>query len=262
MREHHRKAAERMVDLWRDREELLAIIVGGSVAKGTARASSDVDVYMVMTDQEFEARRRVQDLFYYNPDICDYEGGYIDGKIIPYSFVVQAEQRGSEPTRASFIGSEVFFSRIPDLQALVDRIPVYPEANRERNMRDFYAQVLLYGRYFAKQAIDQDNEFMLRHAVSQLVLFASRMLLAYNRVLFPCHKSLMAATAQATQKPDGYMDAADQLLREPSKERIDAFLTMISDYQEWGITYDQAVSLFVENNEWSWLEQEPAIQDR
>lgn len=55
-------------------------------------------------------------------------------------------------TRAAFVGSRVVFSRLPGLQSLIDRIPIYPEANRERNLRDFYAQLYLYGYYFPSEA--------------------------------------------------------------------------------------------------------------
>jgi predicted nucleotidyltransferase len=38
-----------------DQPEALALIVVGSVARGTARPTSDVDVYLVVTDDAFAA---------------------------------------------------------------------------------------------------------------------------------------------------------------------------------------------------------------
>nr|AIF26559.1 hypothetical protein [uncultured bacterium fosmid pJB45G2] len=150
--------------------------------------------------------------------ICDYEGGYIDGKIIDLRFLELAAERGSEPTRYSFVGSKAWFSRIPDLDALLGRIPVYPEANRDRNIRDFFAQIVLYGFFFAEEAVKKNNPYLLAHSASQLVLFGGRLILAHNRLLFPCHNP--------------------------------------------GFDPQLSTAIFMENNEWNWLDREPPLSDR
>ncbi len=262
MKTHHKQAIDRLVDSVKDDPDFLAVIVGGSIAKGVARDNSDVDVYLVITD-EAHARCKAEDrLFYFNRDFCDYPGGYIDGKLVKASFVEDAAERGSEPTRYSFTGSRVAYSKIPGLEEVVRRIPVYPEQNRERNLQDFYAQVLLYGNYFAPQAIDQGNRYMLAYAAANLVLFASRMILAHNRMLFPCHKSLGASVAIAPDKPDGFERLALEVLEEPTKDRIRALVDAISKFRDWGIDYGQAVSRFMEINEWNWIDAPPPIYDR
>ena len=111
---------------------LLAIITAGSIAQGSAKESSDIDVYLLVTDESYAKRKKDNLLSYINHDVCEYEGGYIDGKIVNRRFLELAAEQGSEPTRASFIGSKVFYSRVLNLDSILSRIPVYPEANRTR----------------------------------------------------------------------------------------------------------------------------------
>lgn len=259
---HHEQSLSKLTNLLSTDPSYLAIITSGSLANGSARETSDVDVYLVVTDEAYEARAKNNELFYYNKEICDYPEGYIDGKIITKRFLEAASQHGSEPTRSSFSGSAVVFSRIPDLQALVSSIAIYPEANRDRNLVDFYAQVLLYGHYFAGQAIHKNNPYLLTHSISSLVLFAGRMVLAHNRILFPCHKSFMAAVEQAPDKPERFIELAYELLAKPDYDKCQAFTGIISSFFNTSLTSDQAVSLFVTNNEWNWMEQEPPLSDR
>lgn len=262
LREHHKKAIENLVERMEQDPECLAVIIGGSVAKGVAREDSDIDCYLVVSDDAFNSRKQRDSLFYFSREGCDYEGGYIDGKVINYSFLIQAADKGSEPTRASFEGAFVAYSLIPDLQRLVDRIPVYPESRRGKNFTDFYAQVLLYGHYFADRALKLNNIYLLSHSVSQIALFAGRLILAYNRILFPCHKSLMSALEKAPDKPESYMELQHTMLTKPTKETIGEFVQCISSFHAWGITMEEAVSRFVENNEWNWIDGEPPISDR
>jgi hypothetical protein len=262
IREHHRKAIIRLVERFQQDPDFLAVIIAGSVAKGVARDDSDIDCYLVVKDELFEERKRRDQLFYYAKEGCEYEGGYYDGKLIHYEFLRAAAERGSEPTRASFEGALVGFSRIPELTELVSRIPVYPEANRERNFTDFFAQVQLYGGYFADRAIALNNTYLLSHAVSQVALFAGRLILAYNRILFPCHKSMMAALEKAPAKPESYMELQNAMLRTPNRETIKSFVDCIRSFHDWGIASRESVSRFIVNNEWNWLEHEPPLSDR
>jgi predicted nucleotidyltransferase len=262
VKEHHQKSIEQLINWLKDDPVFLAIIIAGSIAKGVARDDSDIDCYLVVTDQEFARRKKHNELFYYNDTVCNYPDGYVDGKIINVSFLESAVKQGSEPTRASFLGAIVVLSRIEGMEALIKQISIYPEMNREKNMVDFYAQLLLYGNYFAIKAIEQDNPYLLSQSLSNIVLFASRLILAYNRILFPCHKSLMRTIKDAPDKPAEYDQLVKELLGSPTKERITNFVELISSFQNWGLSSDQAVSLFIENNEWNWIDALPPLQDR
>ena len=47
-----------------DQPDTLALIVVGSVARGTERATSDVDVYLVVTDEAFAAAQSARRVAY------------------------------------------------------------------------------------------------------------------------------------------------------------------------------------------------------
>jgi predicted nucleotidyltransferase len=264
MYEHHKRALDKLVDALRTDPSILAVITAGSIAQGKARESSDVDVYLVVDDESYAERKKSHNLAYMNHDkeICDYEGGYIDGKIIDLRFLEQAAERGSEPTRYSFVGSRAWFSRIPDLDALLARIPVYPEANRDRNLRDFFAQIVLYGFYFTEEAVKKNNPYLLAHSASQLALFGGRLILAHNRILFPCHKSLMSVVESAPEKPDGFIEMSNDMLRNPTDEKCKAFAAMVLGFRNPGFDPQLSTAIFMENNEWNWLDGEPPISDR
>ncbi|MGG1640338.1 hypothetical protein ACIFQM_03400 [Paenibacillus sp. NRS-1782] len=262
MYEHHRKAMDNLVELLKPNPSFLAVITAGSVAQNKAKETSDVDVYLLVDDEEFERRKAEDLLAYTNHDVCDYPEGYIDGKIINLHFLESASEHGSEPTRASFVGSKAYFSRIPDLDNLLARISVYPEKNRERDIKDFYAQIYLYAFYFAGEAAKKDNTYLKSHAASNLVLFSGRVILTHNRILFPCHKGLIEAVTGAAEKPDNFVEQVNSLLLAPTFEKCMDFAKMMLAFKDPGISFDQAISRFVENNEWNWLTQEPPLQDR
>lgn len=261
---HHKQALDRLAEKLQQDSNVLALITAGSIAQRTARENSDIDVYIVVTDEEFKKRREENNIVYINnsQQICDYPDGYVDGKIINLNFLEQAAKRGSEPTRASFIGSQVWFSHIPGLEALLLQIPVFPEKSRMQNIKDFQAQLMLYGFYFSAEAIKKNNPYLLVHSASNVVLYASRIILAYNHMLFPCHKSLMASVELASAKPDNFTDQANELLAQPSLERCQALATTVLSFVQPDFTPEQATSIFIQNNEWNWLEQEPPLCDR
>lgn len=124
---HHRRAIDRLVNEYSDDTRFDALIIGGSVAKGFARPDSGVDFLIVATDDEFNRRKTQDDLFINRTDLCDYDGGYVDGKIINYSYLERLADKGNEPSRAAFDGAFAGYSNLPDLEALLHQIPVYPE---------------------------------------------------------------------------------------------------------------------------------------
>ena len=74
-------------------------------------------------------------------DICNYPGGYIDGKYIDERFIVDCADHGSEPARWAFTGAFVAYSHIPGLDDVVKRIPVYQDHEQRQKIESFYSQV-------------------------------------------------------------------------------------------------------------------------
>ena len=80
IRDHHQRAIDRLASAYRDDPEFRGLIIGGSVAKGFARDDSDVDFMIIATDEAFDRRLAARHLFINRTDLCDYDGGFLDGK--------------------------------------------------------------------------------------------------------------------------------------------------------------------------------------
>ncbi|NQX48395.1 nucleotidyltransferase domain-containing protein [Paenibacillus tritici] len=262
MYEHHRQTLEKLVEKLEQNPSCLAVITSGSVAQGTAKETSDVDVHLVFTDDSYAEYERKHLLSYVDREVSTYEGGYADIKVVNLRFVELAAERGNEPTRYAFTGSEVVFSRIPELGEWVARIPVYPEENRERNLRDFCAQIFMFAFYFAQKAARKNDAFLLAHTASSLVFFSGRMILAYNRMLFPSHKGLLDAVEAAEAKPQDFRKLATELLQSPGANKCKRFAAKVLDFYSHGLSFEQALGIYVQASERSWMEQPPSLQDR
>ena len=63
---------------------------------------------------------------------------------------MQAAEKGSEPTRNSFVKSRVLFSSDPEIEGIVARIPVFQEREQEEKLLSFYSDLQLNYNYFWK----------------------------------------------------------------------------------------------------------------
>ncbi len=208
----------------------------------------------------YARREATQDFWYLDREICDYPGGYVEGKIINIQFLVDAAERGSEPARAAFSGAFVGYSRIPELEGLLQRIPVYQEQEHREKIEAFYSQVLLLN-WLVAEAGKRKDSYLLTHAVSNLVLFGGRLILAHNRILYPYHKWFMYEVRRAEKKPAHFVELIEKLLGQPCQENAQAFTESISSFHDWGVSYSQAVVNFMKDSEWNWRTGQPPLQD-
>ena len=117
MLEHHKRAVEKLINLYQDDSTFLAMIVAGSVAKGWEKPDSDLDYMLVVTEEEFEKRRANCQLHVDPPGVIDYPGCYVDGKIIGLQFLCDVADHGSEPARFAFHDAFVAYSHIAEVGA-------------------------------------------------------------------------------------------------------------------------------------------------
>ena len=260
IRAHHRRAIDRLADAYRDDPEFVGLIIGGSIAKGFARDDSDVDFMIVAKDEVFERRLATRDLFINRKDLCDYEGGFVDGKIINRAFLEKVAERGNEPSRAAFEGAFAAYSHVDDLDALIERIPVYPEADREERIRAFYSMAFIQ-HWLMQEAERHGNRYTITRAASQLALFSGRLILAHNRRLYPFHKWLRATLESVPDKPDNFVERFDALLDTPNGDNATALFDCIRDFEDWGVSDLDAYTWFMTDVEWSWMSGSTPIED-
>ena len=258
--EHHARTIGKVTELFRNNPAYPALIVGGSIVKGLARPDSDVDLVLVATDEEYEKRKAAGQLQYFTRELCDYEGGYVDGKVVNLQFLKDAAQRGSEPARSAFVGAYLCYSRIPGLEDLMAGIPVYQESERRTKIESFLSQVMLL-KWFVGEAEKRNQLYLMSQVVSNLVLFAGRIVLAHNRILFPAHKWFMTLVERAPEKPEGFVAAAEELLSRPCRETGDRLHDMVLGWQDWKWPFDRAVQRYMEDIEWTWRTGRPSLQE-
>jgi predicted nucleotidyltransferase len=260
VRTHHRAAIERLEDRFAQEPDFPALIVGGSIVKGIARPDSDVDVYLVATDERFERCRQERDHFFISGDFTDYEGGYVDGKIISLKFLHDVADRGSEPARWAFVGAQIVYSRILEVEELVRRIVVFPKEQRRDKIESFFSQVRVL-RWFIDEAEKRNDRYLLLRSAADMALFAGRLALIDNEIFFPSHKWFMREVRQATRKPDPLCDLMDAVLQNPCAETAAQLEQCVIAHYDPGLTWTQILTRFMADSEWNWLSGGPPIQD-
>lgn len=259
---HHQTALYKFITLFSQKEEVQAILVGGSLVKGFGKPGSDLDVLILIDEDSYTQRKATGELSYYSTDFTDYEGGYVDGKHIGISFLEQVAEMGSEPARAAFWKSFIAWSRHDPapIQALLDRITTYPEAGVEQRIHRFMAQVQAM-QWYVGEGEKHDNPYLLSWSANRAVLFTARMLLAHNRLFFPYHKWMLKMLTLASDLPTGYLEKVDALMRHPTVEGTRDLCDLVLEYRDWGTPATFWTNYFLQDSELNWMHGQTPIED-
>ena len=258
--EHHQRAAQKAEERLLAEPDVLAVLMAGSVARGVARPESDVDLIAVVDDRTWAARLSESRAAFLWKDLADYAEGYVEGRYVSKAFVLEAAVRGSEPTRHSFLGVYPIYSRDPEIDSALPLIPVYPERERQHRIDSFMAQFNLNRWFFWHEGKRRNDRYLHTRAATDIVLFGGRLILAHNRILFPCQKRLVEYVEAAPSKPAGFKVRAENLLTQMTDEALNAFCAPIESLTDWGVKTD-ALGLFLRNVELGWHERLPAIAE-
>ena len=233
MREHHARALEQAKKRLLELEPgLLAIILGGSIAKGIDRDESDVDVIVVVPEERYLKRLEERSLSFLWYDIPGYEGELVEGRFVTRHFLVEAGIRGSEPTRYSFLGAYPVYCIDPEIPGLLSLIPVYPEDRHKEHVAAFFAQFQCNRTYYWDQG--KRSRFLQLRAATEMVRFGCRLVLAHNRILYPCLRRLVEAALAAPLKPEKLGEKMDVFLEKLTDETKEDFCRMIEEFADWG----------------------------
>jgi hypothetical protein len=160
---------------------------------------------MIVPDEDHQERLRTNRTAFFNLDLCTYPGGYVDGKFISRGFLEAVKAKGSDPARFAFKDARILFARLEGLDGLLGEITRYPEEQQAERFRRFYAQVEAW-HWYCSEAVKRQNDYLLNLAVSKLILFGGRLLLAHNHLLYPYHKWFLRVLETAPEKPAGTME--------------------------------------------------------
>lgn len=253
MFKHHKETIDNLVAHLKNQEdEILALLVTGSIAHGFATEKSDVDVMFIVSNETYDRKKKEGHITYYNNELCNYEHGYVDGKFITMDFINQVAKMGSEPARFAFEGAKIIFSKVPDLEQLLHQIVDYPKEDLQTKYRKFYGQLEAW-RWFYYEGEKHKNTYLLDYSISHLILFGGRLILAYNNTLFPFHKWFNRVLSEVPNKPEGLMEAIEGLMDKRDAESVEEFFSLIKDFHPWveeGFSWSHQ---YVLDSELNWL---------
>ncbi len=116
--------------------------------------------------------------------------------------------------------------------------------------------------WYASEAERRADRYLLLRSVSEFALFAGRLILAHNRILYPYHKWFRHELEQAADKPEGLMEKLDHLLAEPSVENATPVLAAVMNFREWEQPPRGFSGQFMEDSEWPWRRGAASVADR
>ena len=260
MEAHHQESLQLFLDRYTSDPEVQAILLGGSISHGYAKPNSDIDVNIVVGPQEFAARKAEGTLAFAIKDICTYEGGYVDCKIVSRELLESVAQKGSDPARYAFAHAKIVYSKIPDLAEVLERIGRFP-SDQQATRRDRFAAQLLAWRWYHSEGIAKENRYLQTLGAANLVLFACRLVLNENELLFPYHKWMLRVCADARRKPADFDADLDRLMNHPKQDFVDSFCAKLLAF----VRVDEAEldwpNHFLRDSEQTWVDHEAPIGD-
>lgn len=253
MYNHHKKAIKDITNKFKENEEVLGIIMGGSVAHGFANESSDIDIMIVLSNDNYKKALEEKNISYYEEDVCPWDGGYVDGKYISIDFIKKVSECGSEPAKFAFKDAFVTYSKEEGLEELVEKAASYPIENKEKNIEKFIAQFKGWHWYYG-EGLKRNNKYLIDVAASNMVLFAGRLILAYNEILYPYHKWFLRVLEGCPKKPDNLMEVMNQFIDIKSEANANALYDLIMNFHTWENEDKPWNIQFMIDSELTWLD--------
>ena len=257
---HHRQSIQNVREYFQHDADVQALLLSGSIAHGFQSPSSDVDIMIFVTEEEYQKRFESGQLHFFNTDLCNYEGGYVDGKYLSLSFVKQVLAKGSEPARFAFEGSQVLFSRVDSFAEDVCKIAEYPVAEKAERIKRFYAQFEAW-HWYCGEALAKGNQYLLGTSVSKLILFGGRLILAHNQMLYPYHKWFLKVLENAREKPSDLLASIQSLTGTPTAETVEAFYERVKTFQPWSDNPHHWPVQFLFDSELNWIDGNTPVDD-
>ena len=260
MHPHHLRTIQNVKEYFQRDPEVLALLLSGSIAHGFQTPTSDVDIMIFISEDDYQKRFQAGQLTFFNTELSTYEGGYVDGKYISLNFVKQVMEKGSDPARFAFEGSQVLFSRIEGFEEDICRIAEYPIAEKAERIKRFHAQLEAW-HWYCGEALKRENRYLLGIAISKLILFGGRLILTHNEMLYPYHKWFLKVLERAGDKPADLIASIQTLTELPTIENIEAFYQKVKTFQPWAENPYGWGAQFMLDSELNWMDGKTPIDD-
>lgn len=250
MYKHHEMSIENMKDYFR-KCGAIALILAGSVAKGTERADSDLDGIVILSEEEYAEKEKNNTTTETIDGLCTYEGGYFDIKYMTKQYLKDLAEKGSEPARNGFAKAKILFCDDAEIEAILPLIPIFQKTEKEEKLLSFYSDFWLNYYYFLKSC--PIDGYMKMHTISEIIYSIYRMMLQENEILFDCNRRLEQQVESVSEKTvelvrlgrklevtqsipdaDRFVDKYIEITTYVPPKDIAVVLTRYSkDFQEW-----------------------------
>lgn len=250
MYKHHELSIKNMEKHFRE-HNAIALLLVGSVAKGTEREDSDLDGIVILSEEEYAEKAKHDTTTETIDGLCTYEGGYFDIKYMTKQYLKDLAEKGSEPARNGFTKAKILFCNDAEIEDILPRIPIFQKSEKEEKLLSFYSNFWLNYHYFLKScAIDG---YMKMHTISEIIYSIYRIILQENEILFDCNRRLeqqvesisdhtaelvrlgrMLEDSQSISVADRFVDKFIGITTYVPPKDIAVVLTRYSkDFQEW-----------------------------
>lgn len=260
MHPHHSRSIENVTEYFQRDPEVLALLLGGSIAHGFETEASDVDIMIFVSDADHQKRSAEDRIHFFNTELTTYPGGYVDGKYSTHRFVREVAEKGSEPARFAFAGSQVLFSKITGFEEDVRRAARYPQIGKAQRIRRFHAQFEAW-HWYCGEALRLGNRYLLGTAVSKFILFSGRLILAHNELLYPYHKWFLRVLEGANEKPGNLMKIIQALNEHPNAESVEALYESVKSFRPWVEGDSNWPTRFMLDSELNWKDGATPVDD-
>ncbi|WP_315793416.1 nucleotidyltransferase domain-containing protein [Paenibacillus sp. BIC5C1] len=257
---HHQTAIQTITDKLKVKEEILAVIVGGSVAHGFAKEDSDIDLMLVVSDEHYRSLLESGDIHYHETESTPYDGGYVDGKYTSISYIKKVAESGSEPARFAFKDAIVSYSEIIGLEELVQAASRYPIERKNETMEKFHAQFEGW-RWMFYEGLKKKEPYVIEFSATNFVLFAGRLILAYNEVVYPYHKWFMKVLEGVNNKPNDLHVIINNVLKDKSKESVEVLYECVTQFHQWPQSEKGWHIRFMLDSELNWMTGHVPVAD-
>ncbi len=260
MYSHHTQSIQNVTDYFQRDPEVLALLLGGSIAHGFETATSDVDIMIFVSEEDYRKRFAENRIHFFNMELTTYQGGYVDGKYSTPGFLKQVIEKGSEPARFAFAGSQVLFSKMAGFAEDICKAAQYPLADKAERIQRFYAQFEAW-HWYCGEALRLNNQYLLGTSVSKFILFSGRLILAHNELLHPYHKWFLKVLESAKEKPEGLLENIHQLHEAPTAENIASLYEQVKDFHTWIEGDFSWPTQFMLDSELNWQDGKTPVDD-
>jgi hypothetical protein len=226
MYKHHEETIQRLRQRFEGDQLVIALIIIGSIARNEAMHDSDIDFYLVVTDEAYTKQQAAGNVS------VSFDKENANGGLTTIQYLTEAATKAPEPTRFAYTKAIIVFSKEPTIQDLINKIQEYPENERAEKMISFVSQLPIHLSYLHFGEYSK-NPYVLAETAVKLVLFGGRLILAHNRLLYPSRKQFFKQIERAKDKPENFLTLATTLLQHPSIVTAHVFYDAVMNFRAW-----------------------------